>query len=312
MKTAGTALTGRLRRRGVAALLATLLPATAVTAAVAASPTAGAHVRSASYQHAKFATQCKAVRAKYKGLPATINVAISPFSPPFDTTNKTQKITGLEPNLLSDVAGCLGFKISYSSEGFAAVITSVQTGRSLLGLTGIFLTPTREKIIAFVPYMLSQTQVITTPALVKKIHTVMSLCGLSTGVTSGSVELKYFQTLSKKCVAAHKGAISISIFTKITTIFASLVAGHFDFSAGASFLNGPVLKEYPGKLATSIFLPGTKVKIGIGVEKSDVELGEAVAAAMQLVQHDGIETSLLAHWGFTEIPELETPAVYTR
>lgn len=291
-------MTTRSKRAGVAACVAAPLLLVAGTG----TATAASHgVAAARAPHvASFTARCSALRAKFPGLPKTIDVAVSPYNPPSESINPKDpsQIVGLEPSVVADVGRCLGFTYTYTSEGFANVITSLQSGRSPLGITALYVTPARQKIIAFVPYRTAEDQIVTTSALASKLKAPMSLCGLSTGVTTGSVELAYMQKLSAQCKASGKQAISIGIYQDISTVFASMAAGHIDFTSNAAELTPPVLKQYKGKLAGSFLVKALSFTVAIGIEKSQAELGHAVAGSIQAMQATGMEKALLKKWGY--------------
>lgn len=259
---------------------------------------------------AKFASACKSIRTSSPTAQRTIDVAVSPYSPPFESVdpNDPSKIVGLEPSIIAQLSHCLGFKYTYTSEGFANVITSLQSGRSPLGITTLFLNSAREKVIGFVPYRTSIDRLVSAPAMAKKLHRPMDLCGLHAAVLIGGVESGYLQHLSTTCQAAHKQPISISPFPDAGTEMLSVAQGRVDFSFTVIGDMPLLLKQYPGKLEGGFYVNELSFKVGIGVAKSDASLGRAVAAAMRAMQRAGLETKFLKESGLPA--SVLVPATY--
>ena len=147
-------------------------------------------------------------------------------------------------------------------------------------------------------YRTAEDQIVTTPALAKKLTGPMSLCGLRTGVTTGSVELAYMKKLSHQCVVAHKRPITIGIYQDIGSVFLAVVSGHIDYTSNAAELTPSAMKQYPNKLAGSFLVKGLSFTVGVGVAKNKPLLGHAVTAAMHALQVAGIEKELLKKWGY--------------
>lgn len=255
-----------------------------------------------------FAASCAKVRAKYPGLPAQITVGTSPDQRPSEYVNPSNpsQIIGLEPDLMSQLAQCLNFKYTYSSEGFDNVIESVQSGRTPLGVEGVYITSAREQILDLVSYRVSEEEAIVRPSLASKIHNVTDFCGLSSGVTTGSVELAYLQQISAQCTKAGKPKITINVYQDASTIALSVANGRIDFSIGAAELVAPELQVYPGKIKSSIVIPALTFDIGVAISKHDPRLADAVLDALQAMQANDLEKPMLKKWGY--LPADQVPA----
>jgi polar amino acid transport system substrate-binding protein len=288
-----------------AALMATL----ALTACSSSSPTSSPSSTSTSNTPGTTAavdgsmalgSTCATIRSKYSGLPTSISVGTSNSEPPdaYANPKDPSQIIGLEPDIMAVVAKCLGFTYTYVPAGFDNVIASIQSGRTPLGIEGVYVTPAREQVLDFVAYRVSEEKAVVRPNLAASITNVMDFCGLTTGVTTGSVELEYLQQLSAQCVKAGKKSITINVYQDIGTIFLTLANGRLDFSIGAAELVAPALKEYSGKVSSSIIVPALTFDIGIAISKQDSQLAQAVDAAMQAIQANNLEAPILQKWDY--------------
>jgi polar amino acid transport system substrate-binding protein len=211
---------------------------------------------------------------------------------------------------MSVLADCLNFKYTYSSEGFDNVIESVQSGRTPIGVEAVYITSAREQILDFVSYRVSEEEALVQPSLASRIHSVTDFCGLTTGVTTGSVELTYLQQVSTQCTQAGKAKITIQAYQDLSTIALALADGRINFTIGAAELVAPELAVYPGKFKASIVIPQLTFDIGVTISKHDPKLADAVLAALKAVQADGLEKPMLKKWSY--LPTDQVPAkLYT-
>ena len=269
---------------------------TSGTSSTSAPPSASAAIGGST----ALGSTCATIRSKYSGLPGSISVGTSNSEPPdaYANPKDPSQIIGLEPDIMALVAQCLGFKYTYVPAGFDNVIASIQSGRTPLGIEGVYVTPAREQVLDFVPYRVSEEEAVARPSVASGIHSVTDFCGLTSGVTTGSVELMYLQQVSAQCVKSGKPKITINVYQDVGTIFLTLASGRLDFSIGAAELVAPALKEYGSKLSASIIVPALTFDIGIAISKHDPELAQAVAAAMLAIQANNLETPILKKWDY--------------
>lgn len=243
---------------------------------------------------------CSHIRAQYPGLPKSINIAISPYNAELEKVNPTDptQIEGVEPDLIADVGKCLGFTYNYSPQAFPSVIAAVQSGRSDIGLTAIFVTPARTKVFDIVSHMKSVDQVVSTTAAASKIHSINDLCGVTLAETVGSAEVAYAQQLSAACTKAGHSAIKVQQYQDIGTLFLTVSQGRADATINSDTLSRDAIKQYHGKLVAGPFAKQLTFIIGIGVARKVPKLAQAVTAAVAEIQKLGLDTQILEKWGF--------------
>ena len=83
-----------------------------------------------------------------RGTGRTLRVATYPALPPFNFIN-SGKLSGLEPDLLTEWANRRNWKLEYLNMDFAAQIPAVQTGKADLALGSISITEERKKQVLF-------------------------------------------------------------------------------------------------------------------------------------------------------------------
>ena len=93
----------------------------------------------------------------------TITVATSPDFPPFESLENNE-IVGIEVDIMDLIAQELGVEIKYEQMDFDSVLPGVQAGKFDIGMSGITVTPEREKNAAFTdPYFMAAQAIVVTP-----------------------------------------------------------------------------------------------------------------------------------------------------
>lgn len=118
-------------------------------------------------------------------------VATSPDFPPFENLEGTE-VVGIEVELMKMVCEELGVELKLEQINFDAVLTGVQSGKYDCGMSGISVTPKREKSVLFTdPYCLAAQCIV-----VKADSTIASkddLTGKTISVQTGTTAAEFCQ-----------------------------------------------------------------------------------------------------------------------
>ena len=91
-------------------------------------------------------------------------IATSPDFPPFEELQADGSVTGIEIDILNLICEKLGVKLTIKQMEFDSVVPGVQVGKFDMGVSGISVTPKRQKNVLFTdPYCLA-AQAIVVPA----------------------------------------------------------------------------------------------------------------------------------------------------
>lgn len=116
-------------------------------------------------------------------------VATSPDFPPFENL-EGGKVVGIEVEIMEKICAELGIEFELKQINFDAVLTGVQTGKYDCGMSGISVTPKREKNTLFtVPYCLAAQCIV-----VKADSTIASkadLTGKKISVQTGTTAAEF-------------------------------------------------------------------------------------------------------------------------
>jgi len=88
-------------------------------------------------------------------------IATSPDFPPFENLNDDGSVTGIEIEIMELICEKLGVELEIQQMDFNAVLPGIQSGKYDVGVSGISVTPEREKNVLFTtPYCLAAQAIV--------------------------------------------------------------------------------------------------------------------------------------------------------
>ena len=92
-----------------------------------------------------------------------LTIATSPDFPPFEELNADGSVTGIEIDIMNLICQELGVQLDIQQMDFDSVLPGVQAGKFTVGVSGISVTPAREKNTLFTdPYCLAAQAIVVT------------------------------------------------------------------------------------------------------------------------------------------------------
>lgn len=263
-----------------------------------ASASAVSSQASGSAGNAAGAATAEAAKAK---LPQAIKdagvlkVATSSTWPPFAYKDANNKVVGLDVDVVSRLAEILGLKADFADLEFSNIIPGVGTGRYDVGVNEMADTQTRRAQVQFVDYYQSGLAM-----LVKKGTTGVdpnNLCGIQLAVTQGSSQQELAEKISAKCKSDGKPEIDFVILPETGATILAVSAGRAkafmtDNAVGAylSTTSNKDLEVLPG------LVPDSTQLTGIMVNKTNTDLAQALAIALDVAIADGSYQKILAKY----------------
>lgn len=293
---------------GVLALAATLSGCTppAVGGSTGGTPSADAGVTSAIPDTASIIDAVAADPALSAAVPATISsdgiLTVGSYvqSPPnnFYAADGTT-IVGSDYDLITAIAKKIGLKVSYENLDFQALITSLQSGRVEATIAAMNDTAERQQTIDFVDYLTSGITIMVQKGNPAKIAGPADLCGKKIAVVTGTSQQEFAQRTSDECVAAGDPALEVTVTDSDSQNQTQLRTGRIDaivndlptaVYVSQTTKNGEAFEVVPGDVIDG-------APYGIGVNKSNPGLRDAVAGALDALIADGTYAKLLDAWG---------------
>jgi polar amino acid transport system substrate-binding protein len=300
----------KLNIRGNRALLGSWMGLCMMAQAVAATVT-GAALLSAGPAAAASPAACAGLQSKYPALKGkTLVNAINPHTPGYEALDPKDpsKYIGFDIDLGEAIGECLGFKLTYKSVTFAALLTTLQAGQADIVISDIYATKDRAKAADFITYLKVFDGVLVAKGNPKKITGIdTSLCGAVAAENTGYVEVPLIQALEAECKAAGKPAPEIQLYDNNANCIQAILSGRADtYINDVNTVDGAV-KAYPDKLekATAVMLP---YAVGIAVPRGKEEFRDAVMAALTEIQKSGLQGELMKKWNLPD-NQIEAPSL---
>jgi polar amino acid transport system substrate-binding protein len=227
---------------------------------------------------------------------------------PYNYLDEKNEQVGLDVDVFRAVADVLGLKPDIQRLGFAAIIPAISGGRFEVGMSSMGILEQRLKQVSFVRYALLTNGLIVrtgNPANVSNADA----CGHTIAVEKGTQPVFVWEAKAKECLAAGKKPIELSVFDGKGPQVLAVETGRAD-AAGVSYATAIVAAKHSnGKLdaAPGGPVPGASVEAGIAFKKENRQLGQAIEAALKVLQADGTYRTIFARWSLEAVAA--TPAI---
>ncbi len=239
-----------------------------------------------------------------------ITIATDAHYPPcqsFASDNTT--IIGYEPDLWNAIAQKLGITYEVESIAFAGLIPGVESGRYNVASECISDNLEREKKVNFVVHAYSTGAVYTLASNTTITDDPLSLCGLKVGIQQGFDFVNVAnKVMTPRCEKNGKPAVKVSEYPSGDQVLLSLYSGRSDFVldglAAATAIKAAA--PQPVRFVENELLP--KYYNGMVVAKDNMQLAEALLAALKAVQAEGVYSKVMAKWNISPL-EIEEPGI---
>ncbi len=273
----------RVRSALVMTGVASLLLATSVTAGAAS--TTGVYNAAAA----------KMVPASLKG--KVLQVATDATYPPDEMMSGSTMI-GFDVDLMKAIGTTLGLKINETNVTFDSIIAGIQAGKYQVGNSSFTDTKARQASVNFVDYFQAGEGVYAKSSSNAKFTGLMSFCGLTVAVETGTTEQSDAVATAKKCPASKK--LTVLPYPTQTSANLAVSSGR----AAVGFVDSQVAGYIVSQAKGAFKLVGKAIKVapyGIATSKSAAGKGLALAIqkALQVMMANGTYNAILAKWGVT-------------
>lgn len=296
-----------------AALLAAAGAITLLASACGGSSPASTSSSAPTYPALASSQTCTQLRSQNPDLAGkTLTNAINPHTPGYESISVTDptKYEGFDVDLSEALGECLGFTVSYLPVAFDALLPTLQSGQANFIISDIYATKERAASADFITYSKVNDGVLVAAGNPKKLTGIDdSLCGTTTALNKGFVEVPLVDAQSAKCQAAGKPAAQSSLFDNNADCVQAILSGRADAYINDVNTVNRFVKDQPDKLAraTAVTLP---YSIGIAVPKGRLPIRNAFTAALTEVQKSGLQTQLAQKWQLDE-SAIQAPSLVT-
>jgi polar amino acid transport system substrate-binding protein len=225
----------------------------------------------------------------------TLTAAISVDVAPIKFVNSDGDIDGLNPQLLRGAAKVLGLKLDLQKGTPDSMLPGLEANRfDILASYGD--VKERRAKIDFVDYLTAGTSVLTSAKFAKdKIVPSVDLCGLTVSYVRAAAQQGLTMAASKECEKNGKKPIDGAPFGDGNSGILSVQSGQADAFWGDSAAMAFNASTKPD-LFKVVYTKNTAY-YGIGVNKANRELTDAIQAALVKLEADGVYAQLTKRWG---------------
>lgn len=227
-----------------------------------------------------------------------ITIATDANYPPCQSFAKDNKtIIGYEPDLWNAITQKLGIKYSVESIAFAGLIPGVESGRYNMASECISDNLEREKRVTFVVHAYATGAVYTVAENKTITEDPKSLCGLTVGVQQGFDFINVVnKVMTPHCTNAGLQPIKANEYPAADAVLLALYSNRVDFVLNNLAAAEAIQKAAPRpvRLETNRLLP--KYYNGMVVQKDNMQLANALLAALKAVHAEGVYDKVMAKW----------------
>jgi len=229
----------------------------------------------------------------------TIKIGTDGETPPYAMRDPKDfnHLIGLDTELAEATFKCIGVPIEYKLGAWSGQLPAVANGQTDAMWDTLYYTPERAKQMDFVIYLRAATGGMVRKGNPKHIMSLDDVCGVRATAGLGTVEEAQFRELSKKCVQAGKKEIEIVTFPDIPAGARLVMNDRADLLLINLGLVDQFVADNPDKLERA-FMIVTNWKVGVGFNKGNKELEQAVADGLRAIRADGSEKRIYDKYHF--------------
>jgi polar amino acid transport system substrate-binding protein len=239
---------------------------------------------------------------------------IDPSFPPmefFENQDATEPI-GFDIDMMAALAERLGVTFEQMQTEFTGLLSSLESGRCDVIISGIFITPERLETFDAQPYYDSSI-VLFTLADNDEIAAPEDLAGKTVAVQAGTTYVTIAEELSAKLQGEGQPAITIQTYPDQTDATQQVVVGRADATITQDTEAAFRASAQPETFRIAYTYPGGET-FGIYHRPDATALGAALTTAIEAMRDDGTLAEIAETWGlpvegtdFSSIESITTP-----
>jgi polar amino acid transport system substrate-binding protein len=220
-----------------------------------------------------------------------LKIGVSGAQPPFSMTAKSGDVIGLDVDLGNALAASMGVDAKFVVMDFADLIPAVEAGTVDIALSGLTITPERNRRVAFAgPYFLSGKGLLTTSAALAKADDPSDL----SGGPHTFVALK--DSTSFGLIESLGGGVKAVGVSDYATGIQQVIKGKADAMVADYPVCVVALFQNPDAGLESIISPFTFEPLGAAVAPNDALFLNLVQNYMNTLEGIGLMGILRAKW----------------
>ena len=237
------------------------------------------------------------VPADIKSKGTLIVAADATYAPDEFIASNGHTIIGMDADLAKALAQVMGLTADVKNATFDAIIPGLAANKYDLGMSSFTITKEREKTVDFVSYANVGTSFFVKSSGGPDIGSLADLCGQTVAAERGTTQEADATAQSKKCKAAGKPGVTVSVFPDENGVNLALSSGRANVGMADSPPATYAVKQSNGQFKLS----GTQYGValyGIAMPKGS-GLTKPVSDALANLIADGTYKRIFDYWGLS-------------
>jgi polar amino acid transport system substrate-binding protein len=207
-------------------------------------------------------------------------------------------VEGMDADLAKALATTLGLKANVVNATFDSIIPGLAAHKYDLGMSSFTVTKEREKTVDFVSYATAGTSFFVKADGGPDISSLSDLCGQKVAAERGTTQEADATAQDKKCKAAGKPGVSVSVFPDENSVNLALSSGRATVAMADSPPAAYAVEQSNGQFKISGRQYGVAA-YGIAMPKNN-GLAKPVLDALKDVMADGTYQRIFSYWGLVK------------
>lgn len=204
---------------------------------------------------------------------------------------------GFEVEFMTAVAQHMGLEPEYVDTRFAQLIVGLRSNRFDVIASLLYITPERAEVIDFVPHTQTGSSILTSSNFGEEPREPSDLCGLRVSSIQGASWVpKLEKVTDEHCEPNGLGPIDIREFATAPEATQAIRAGAVEAQFADAAVAQLAVENTGGALKITSDQLIYPIPVGLGVNSSNPELKEALAAAIEAMKEAGEYEQILSKY----------------
>ena len=226
----------------------------------------------------------------------TVTVALDATYPPNEfVAPDGSTIVGMDADLSAAVLQTMGLKDKLVNATFDTIIPGIVSGKFGMGASSFSDTKARQKVVDFVDYFTAGESFYVKAGATNPFDGVVSLCGHTVAVESGTTEETHAKAQAVKCAAAGTGKVTVLTFATQSEANLAVSSGRAEVGYADSPVAAYIVATSNGVFQSS-GSPFNLAPYGLALPRGN-GMAAPVKAAVNALIANGVYGQILTKWG---------------